>query len=220
MWQTGSTETTQEDFVTVQELFSTSTKAGAVSIQQGPTCGQVMALLKCLRLWSGLGFPGGTDGQESACQCRRRKRCGFNPWVRKIPWRREWPPTPVFLLEESHGQRSLVGCSLWTHKGLDTAEQLSTHTSHVSAEWRAMHLRQDRTWDETSTSLNQHATPRDNRLTARETIHGTTIPHTRFFLALLSLPANGNFFLHSIHRFCSQSILLVAIVTYYNNPFQ
>ena len=35
------------------------------------------------------------------------KRCGFNPWVRKIPWRRAWQPTPVFLPTESHGQRSL-----------------------------------------------------------------------------------------------------------------
>ena len=39
------------------------------------------------------------------------KRHGFNPWVRKILWRRAWQPTPVFLPEESHGQRSLVGCS-------------------------------------------------------------------------------------------------------------
>ena len=36
-------------------------------------------------------------------------RAGFNPWVRKIPWRREWLPTPIFLPGESHGQRSLVG---------------------------------------------------------------------------------------------------------------
>ena len=43
------------------------------------------------------GFPGGTSGKESACQCRRHKRCGFSRWVRKIPWRRKWQPTPVFL---------------------------------------------------------------------------------------------------------------------------
>ena len=36
-------------------------------------------------------------------------RHGFNPWVRKIPWRRGWQPTPVFLPGESHGQKSLVG---------------------------------------------------------------------------------------------------------------
>jgi len=57
-------------------------------------------------------FPGGSDGKESACQCRRHRRRGFRPWVGKIPWRRKWQPTPVFLPGESHGQRSLVGCSL------------------------------------------------------------------------------------------------------------
>ena len=41
------------------------------------------------------------------------KDCGFSPWVRKIPWRRKWQPTPVFLPGESHRQRSLVGCTSW-----------------------------------------------------------------------------------------------------------
>ena len=36
------------------------------------------------------GFPGGTSGKEPACHCRRHKRCGFDPWIRKIPWRRVW----------------------------------------------------------------------------------------------------------------------------------
>ena len=57
-------------------------------------------------------FPGSASGKESACQCRRHKRWGFNPWVRKIPWRRKWQPTLVFLPGEPHGQRSLVGYSL------------------------------------------------------------------------------------------------------------
>ena len=46
-------------------------------------------------------------------QCRR---CGFDPWIREIPWRRAWQPTPVFLPGESHGQRSLVGYSPWVTK--------------------------------------------------------------------------------------------------------
>ena len=50
------------------------------------------------------------------------ERHGFDSWVRKIPWRRKWKPTPVFLLGESHGQRILVGYSPWGHKELDTAE--------------------------------------------------------------------------------------------------
>ena len=65
------------------------------------------------------GFPGGISGKEPASQCRRHKRCRFNPWVRKIPWRRQWQPTPVFLPGESHGQRSLVGYSPWCLKESD-----------------------------------------------------------------------------------------------------
>ena len=56
-----------------------------------------------------LGFPGDTSGEETASQCRRRKRYGFDSWVRKIPWRRAWQPAPVFLSGQSHEQRSLVG---------------------------------------------------------------------------------------------------------------
>ena len=56
----------------------------------------------------GLGFPDGTSGKESTCQCRRLKRCGFNLWVRKILWKGAWQPTPAFLQGKSHGQRSLV----------------------------------------------------------------------------------------------------------------
>ena len=57
--------------------------------------------------------PGGASGKEPTCQCRRRERHIFNPRVRKIPWRRKWQPSPVSLLGESHGQRSLEGNSLW-----------------------------------------------------------------------------------------------------------
>ena len=57
------------------------------------------------------GFPGGPSGKEPTRQCRGYKGHGFDPWVRKIPWRRTWQPTPVFLPGESHGQRSLAGYS-------------------------------------------------------------------------------------------------------------
>ena len=59
---------------------------------------------------SSWGFPGGSRGKEPAC---RHRRYEFDPWVRKIPWRREWQPTPVFLPGESHSQRSLVGYSTY-----------------------------------------------------------------------------------------------------------
>ena len=60
--------------------------------------------------------------KKPACQCRRHKRCGFDPWVRKILWRRAWKPTPVFFPGESHGQRSLVKYSPLGHKVSDTTE--------------------------------------------------------------------------------------------------
>ena len=59
-----------------------------------------------------LGFPGGTSDEESTNQWRRFKKCGFNPWVEKIPWRRARQSTPVFLPGESHGQRECGG--LWS----------------------------------------------------------------------------------------------------------
>ena len=83
------------------------------------------------------GFPGGTTGKEPACQCRRHKRHGFDPWVRKIPWRREWQPTPVFLYGEFHGQRSLVGYSSWGSKESDSTEQLTFNISMLKLRiWR------------------------------------------------------------------------------------
>ena len=64
----------------------------------------------------------GASGKEPACQCRRCKKCRFDPWVRKIPWRRAWQLTPVLLPGESRGQRSLVGYGPQGHKELDMAE--------------------------------------------------------------------------------------------------
>ena len=56
-----------------------------------------------------------------------RRRLRFDPWVGKIPWRKEWQPTLVFLPGEFYGQRSLVGCSPWGRKESGTTERL-THT--------------------------------------------------------------------------------------------
>ena len=64
--------------------------------------------------------------KESACQSWR---LGFNPWVRKIPWRRKRQPTPVFLPGKSHGQRSLADYSPWGCKESDTTEQLNNTKS-------------------------------------------------------------------------------------------
>ena len=70
--------------------------------------------------------------------CMQRRRCRFDPWVRKIPWRRAWQPTPVFFPGESHGQRSLVGYSPWGCKESDTTEvtecvHACTHTRTVAS---------------------------------------------------------------------------------------
>ena len=61
-------------------------------------------------------FPGGASGKEPACQSRGCKGYGFDPWVGKIPWRRAWQPTLVFLPGEHHGQRSLMVYSPQGHK--------------------------------------------------------------------------------------------------------
>ena len=67
-------------------------------------------------------FPDGASCKEPVGQCRRHKRHGFDPWVGKIPWRRAWQPTPVFLPGESPWQRSLAGHSPWGHKESDMTE--------------------------------------------------------------------------------------------------
>ena len=100
-----------------------------------------------LKVYTYLGFPGGASGKEPTCQqCRR---CGFDPWVGKISWRRAWQPTPVFLPGESHGQRSLAGCSSWHLKELDTTKA----TSRAWSSWTSLpllhhptHLSHHRAW--------------------------------------------------------------------------
>ena len=76
------------------------------------------------------GFPGrsvvgGKKKNKNTCQCRR---FGFDSWVRKIPWRRKWKPTPVFLPGKSEGQKSLVGYCPWGPKkvGHNLATQTTT----------------------------------------------------------------------------------------------
>ena len=73
-----------------------------------------------VQLVSSRGFLSGSERKESACNPGGRP--GFNPWVRKIPWRRKWLPTPVCLPGESHGQRSLALCSPWGCKESNTTE--------------------------------------------------------------------------------------------------
>ena len=71
--------------------------------------------------------------KASACPFRTCRICRFDPWVRKIPWRRKWQPTPVFLPRDSHGQRNLAGYSPRGCKESDTTEQL-TRTFFTSSQ--------------------------------------------------------------------------------------
>ena len=65
--------------------------------------------------------PGG--GHGNLLQCLQCRRPGFDPWVEKIPWRRAWQTTPVFLPRESHEQRSLASYGPWGRKEVDMTEQ-------------------------------------------------------------------------------------------------
>ena len=75
------------------------------------------------------GFPGGTVGKESACPCRRHKRCGFDPWVVHIHWRRAWQPTPVFLPGESPWTEQPGGLQ---SVGWQRVRRLSTHALRIN----------------------------------------------------------------------------------------
>ena len=71
------------------------------------------------------------ESRSSTSQCGK---CGLDLWVRKTPWRRKWQPTPVLLPGKSHGQRSLEGCSPWSHKESGMTEA----TEHALGEFLIM----------------------------------------------------------------------------------
>ena len=88
-----------------------------------------------------MGFPDGSERKESALGSIRR-RPGFDPWIRKIHWRKEWQPTPAVSPGESHGQRSLVGYSPCGHKEWATNITLY-HTNwkfYIFLAWLKLHL--------------------------------------------------------------------------------
>ena len=85
----------------------------------------------------------GTSGKEPACQCRRHKRLRFNPWVRKITWRRAWQPTPIFLRGESHGRgawQATVHRVSKNQTGLSTHTHTHTHNLHIWRKWKNMKI--------------------------------------------------------------------------------
>ena len=86
--------------------------------------------------WTGLkrlgtGLPRWHSGKESACQCRRHKRHGFDLRAGEICWKREWLPTPVFLPRKFQEQRSLVGYCPWDCEELDRTEHAHTQLKEI-----------------------------------------------------------------------------------------
>ena len=123
----------------IATLILTVTKAGAI---QGTVawhhinCAKRLLQLSFLkwRNWDTVELPWWLRWWRICLQCRR---LGFNPWVGKIPWRREWPPTPVFSPGEFHGQRSLAGYSPWRCRvrhnwATNTFISLSGHHGHAT----------------------------------------------------------------------------------------
>ena len=89
-------------------------------------------LLSGIRCW--VGFLGGTSGKEPTCQCKRHKRRRFDSWVGKIPWRRAWQPTLVFLSGDSMHRRTW-----WA-----TVPRVAK--SWTQLKWLSMHSRDIYTW--------------------------------------------------------------------------
>ena len=80
------------------------------------------------------GLPWQLSGKESTYQC---KRCGFDHWARKAPWRRKWQPIPGFLPEKSHEQRSLVCYSPKHHKESDRHDWATKPIIFINLWWQS-----------------------------------------------------------------------------------
>ena len=104
----------------------------SICVYLGKSLSSCEPICKIARITATTGFPGSSAGKESACWCKRHRRCGFDPWVGKFPWRRAWQPNPVFLPGEFHGQRSLAGYYPWVYKKVrhEVTEHARTHTRH------------------------------------------------------------------------------------------
>ena len=83
----------------------------------------------------GYGFPGGLDGKKSACNAGD---LGSIPGLGRSSGGGHGYPLQYSCLENSHGKRSLVGCSPWGCKELDTTEQLSRHEDTIVAVWKGL----------------------------------------------------------------------------------
>ena len=124
MWETWVRSLGREDPLEKEMATHSSTLAWRIPWTEEPGGLQSTGSQRVRHIWAtsiSLSFSLGV--QTIIClQCRRPE---FNPWAQKIPWRREWQPTPVFLLGEFHGQRILAGFSPWGCKETDVTERLT-----------------------------------------------------------------------------------------------
>ena len=121
----------------IDEIITDRTSRTGQGIQQSLLLYTKFYQHVCLQRWSFVpkkkkkhGLPRRRSDKESTYQCKRCKRYGFNPWIRKMPWRRTWQLTPIFLPGKFHEQRNLVGYSPWVHG--ESWTRLSTHTQYWS----------------------------------------------------------------------------------------
>ena len=128
-------------FSQLQSFFLCDGVQSLLSISKLTTCSCLLCkwiseLL--IRVTILLGLPRWLSGKESICQCRRPD---FDPWVKKIPWRREWQPTPVSLFGKSRGQRRLEGCSPWGCKrvGHDLVAKDFLLSILMPSQWKGRH---------------------------------------------------------------------------------
>ena len=114
----------------------------------------------------------------------RCRGCELDPWVRKIPWRRAWQPTLVFLPGESLGERSLAGYSPWVAKNQDTTEQLNMHAqSSINRMAKMQNTGSSQGWGACGAAealiqmQNDTDTSEDNLVVSYKTKHLLTVQH-------------------------------------------
>ena len=152
-WPTGEVTDTGKDWGQKEKRASEDETAGLhhqrneQEIGQTPGDGEGQGSLACCSPWSHTEsditgqlndykkrLPGGARGKESVCQCRRCKRCGFDPWVKKIPWRSEWQPTILqYSCLENSIDREAWQAIVHGIAESNMTERLSTHRVNVRA---------------------------------------------------------------------------------------
>ena len=94
----------------------------------------------------GWGLPNGASGKEPFCQCRRHKRCRFDPRVQKIPWRRKWQPTPLSCLENPMDRRARCA-TVHGVADLDTNKRRQSPPGDTPRAYRSGDQRGAHCWD-------------------------------------------------------------------------